>query len=71
MSMIVPPPTKVGKNKKPGKCCACGQTVPAGKGNLFRGASGWLVYHATDPVTGNWLCGESMMSDLIDYASGR
>lgn len=48
-AMIVPPPTKVGTNRKAGTCSYCGFRVEAGKGELFRGASGWMVNHKRLP----------------------
>jgi hypothetical protein len=47
--MIVPPPSKVGTNRKPGRCSYCGLPVAAGEGELLRGASGWMVNHRRLP----------------------
>lgn len=34
-------------NRYPGRCAQCGKTVAAGKGNLYRGSSRWIVRHRT------------------------
>ena len=43
---IVPEPVACGKNRKPGKCGHCGQSVAAGAGDLLKGVLGWVVYHS-------------------------
>lgn len=59
--MIVPPPDYCGKNKKAGKCTMCGKLVPAGAGELYRGAAGWMVSRAGDPGPG---------SECFEYRNG-
>jgi hypothetical protein len=41
-------------NARPGPCKHCGEEIPAGAGQLWRGADGWSVVHAEESQ-GGWL----------------
>lgn len=59
-------------NKRPGECRACGETIPAGAGELYREASGtWSVVHtearwAGSPVSGHYVGGCPESTDKLN-----
>jgi hypothetical protein len=43
---IVPEPQKCGKNRRAAPCGHCKRVVLPGDGDLYKGATSWVVYHS-------------------------